>query len=85
MSQNLTLKIVVALAVVVSTSAAFAHAQLQKAASAVGGTVSASPTEIRLKFSEVIEHAFQALPWRRRRTWRSRSAKQASIPPTTAL
>jgi copper resistance protein C len=50
MSQNLTLKIVVALAVVVSTSAAFSHAQLQKAAPAVGG-----------KFSEVIEPRFSGI------------------------
>jgi copper resistance protein C len=85
MSQNLTLKIVVALAVVVSTSAAFAHAQLQKAAPAVGGTVSASPTEIRLKFSEVIEPRFSGIALATPAAWRSRSAKQASIPPTTAL
>jgi copper resistance protein C len=34
---------------------------LQKAAPAVGGTVSASPTEIRLKFSEGIEPRFSGI------------------------
>ena len=36
---------------------AFAHAQLEKAAPPVGGTV-ASPTEIRLEFSEGVEPKF---------------------------
>jgi copper resistance protein C len=42
-------------------TAAFAHALLQKAVPAVGGTVSSSPTEIRLKFSEGVEPAFSGI------------------------
>jgi methionine-rich copper-binding protein CopC len=40
-----------------SATAAFAHAQLEKAVPAVGGTVS-SPSEIRLEFSERVEPRF---------------------------
>jgi len=39
---------------------AFAHAQLEKAAPPVGGTV-ASPTEIRLEFSEGVEPHFSGV------------------------
>jgi methionine-rich copper-binding protein CopC len=42
-------------------STAFAHAQLQKAVPAVGGTVTASPTEIRLMFSEGVEPRFSGI------------------------
>jgi methionine-rich copper-binding protein CopC len=45
----------------VSTGNAYAHAQLQKAEPAVGGTVSTSPTEIKLKFSEGVEPHFSAI------------------------
>jgi methionine-rich copper-binding protein CopC len=45
------------LALIFAPVAAFAHAQLDEAAPAVGGTV-ASPSEIRLKFSEGVEAHF---------------------------
>ena len=45
------------LALALSATAAFAHAQLEKAVPAVGGTVS-SPSEIRLEFSEGVEPRF---------------------------
>jgi copper resistance protein C len=46
-----------ALAFVCASTAAFAHAQLEKATPAVGGTV-AGPSEIRLEFSEGVEPKF---------------------------
>ena len=45
------------LAFALSATAAFAHAQLEKAVPAVGGTVS-NPSEIRLEFSEGVEPRF---------------------------
>ena len=42
-------------------TAAFAHALLQKAEPPVGGTVSASPAEIRIDFSEGVEPAFSGI------------------------
>ena len=50
--RNALIKIAASFAVALAASAAYAHAQLQRAVPAVGGTVTASPTEIRLKFSE---------------------------------
>jgi methionine-rich copper-binding protein CopC len=44
-----------------SAGSAFAHAQLQKAEPAVGSTVSTSPSEIKLKFSEAVEPHFSAI------------------------
>jgi len=61
MSRTLTIKIIASLAFAAVATAAFAHAQLQKATPAVGGTVSASPTEIRLKFSEGVEPRFSGI------------------------
>jgi methionine-rich copper-binding protein CopC len=55
MSRTSTSRLVASLAFAFVASAAFAHAQLQKAVPAVGGTVTVSPTEIRLKFSEGVE------------------------------
>ena len=49
-----------AFAFALSATAAFAHAQLEKAVPAVGGTVS-SPSEIRLEFSEGVEPRFTGL------------------------
>ena len=46
-----------ALAFACASTAAFAHAQLEKASPAVGGTV-ASASEIRLEFSEGVELKF---------------------------
>jgi copper resistance protein C len=48
------------LAFVLAATAAYAHALLEKATPAVGGTV-ASATEIRLKFSEGVEPRFSGL------------------------
>jgi copper resistance protein C len=45
------------LALICGATTAFAHAQLEKAVPAVGGTV-ASPSEIRLEFSEGVEPKF---------------------------
>jgi copper resistance protein C len=50
----------VSLAFVLVSTAAFAHAQLQKATPPVGGTV-ASPREIRLEFSEGVEPKFSGV------------------------
>ncbi|MFZ1963067.1 MAG: copper homeostasis periplasmic binding protein CopC [Roseiarcus sp.] len=49
-----------ALAFALAATAAAAHAQLEKAAPAVGSTV-ASPAEIRLKFSEGVEPRFSSI------------------------
>jgi methionine-rich copper-binding protein CopC len=59
--RNLTLKVIASLALAAAATAALAHAQLQKAIPAVGGTVTASPTEIRLKFSEGLEPRFSGI------------------------
>jgi copper resistance protein C len=53
-------KLAAALAFACASSAAFAHAQLEKAIPAVGGTVS-SPNEIRLEFSEGVEPKFSKI------------------------
>jgi len=52
-----TFAIAASLAFACAATAAFAHAQLEKATPAVGGTV-ASASEIRLEFSEGIEPRF---------------------------
>ena len=49
--------IAASLAVICAATPAFAHAQLEKATPAVGGTV-ASASEIRLEFSEGVEPKF---------------------------
>jgi methionine-rich copper-binding protein CopC len=49
--------IAASLALICEATTAFAHAQLEKAVPAVGGTV-ASPSEIRLEFSEGLEPKF---------------------------
>ena len=51
------LKIATSLAFALAATPAFAHAQLEKATPAVGGTV-ASASEIRLEFSEGVEPKF---------------------------
>jgi copper resistance protein C len=51
------LKIAASLAFAFAATGAFAHAQLEKAIPPVGGTV-ASPSEIRLTFSEGVEPRF---------------------------
>jgi copper resistance protein C len=52
-----SLRIAASLALALTASAAFAHAQLEKATPPVGGTV-ASASEIRLEFSEGVEPKF---------------------------
>ncbi len=54
------LKIAATLAFACTSTAAFAHAQLEKATPAVGGTV-ASASEIRLEFSEGVEPRFSGV------------------------
>jgi copper resistance protein C len=61
MLRHLIVKIIASLALAATATAALAHAQLQKAVPAVGGTVNASPKEIRLKFSEGLEARFSGI------------------------
>jgi|HubBroStandDraft_1064217.scaffolds.fasta_scaffold685106_2 methionine-rich copper-binding protein CopC len=61
MSRKSMFRAVASLAFAMVASATFAHALLQKAVPAVGGTVTASPTEIRLKFSEGVEPRFSGI------------------------
>ena len=60
MIRHSIVKIAASLAFALAASAAYAHAQLEKATPAVGGTV-ASPSEIRLKFSEGVEPRFSSI------------------------
>jgi hypothetical protein len=60
MNRRSIVKIAAALAFSFAATAAFAHAQLEKATPAVGGAVT-SPAEIRLKFSEGVEPRFSGL------------------------
>jgi copper resistance protein C len=57
MTRVSTIAIAASLAFVCAATGALAHAQLEKATPAVGGTV-ASATEIRLEFSEGVEPRF---------------------------
>jgi methionine-rich copper-binding protein CopC len=55
---------ILAIAVTLALSShgnAYAHAVLVKAAPAVGGTVTASPSEIRITYSEAIEPRFSGI------------------------
>ena len=60
MTRNSWARAISALAFSLSASAAFAHAQLEKAVPSVGSTV-ASASEIRLTFSEGVEPHFTGL------------------------
>jgi methionine-rich copper-binding protein CopC len=60
-SQLATAFIAAPLALALAATAAFAHAQLIKASPAVGGVVKASPSEIRLKFTEGLEPRFSGI------------------------
>ncbi len=60
MNRRSIVKTAAALAFVFAATAAFAHAQLERATPAVGGTVT-SPAEIRLKFSEGVEPRFSGV------------------------
>jgi hypothetical protein len=55
--RKLSLRLPISLAFALTAAQAFAHAQLEKATPAVGGTV-ASANEIRLEFSEGVEPKF---------------------------
>ena len=57
MTRTSMIAIGASLALICGAPAAFAHAQLQKATPAVGGTV-ATASEIRLEFSEGVEPKF---------------------------
>jgi hypothetical protein len=61
MQRKSTIKSVASLAFAMIASAACAHALLQKAVPAVGGVVTASPKEIRIKFSEGVEPRFSGI------------------------
>jgi hypothetical protein len=60
MIRHSIVKIAASLAFALAATAAFAHAQLEKATPAVGGVVT-SPAEIRLKFSEGVEPRFSGV------------------------
>ena len=61
MSRQLTTKVIASLAFTMIATAAFAHAHLRRAVPPVGGVVTASPKEIRLKFSEEVEPHFSGI------------------------
>ena len=50
-----------ALCIAFASTAALAHAQLQQAVPAVGGSVASSPQDLRLMFSEGIESRFSSV------------------------
>lgn len=54
-------EIIAAIVLSLISTAAMAHAMLQKAEPPVGGTVMASPSEIRIQFSEGIEPNFSGI------------------------
>jgi hypothetical protein len=54
-------EMIAAIAISMIPTAVLAHAMLQKAEPPVGGTVTASPTEIRIDFSEGVEPAFSGI------------------------
>ena len=58
--RNAILKLAAGFAFALAATAAFAHAQLDKAIPPVGGAV-ASPSEIRLKFTEGVEPRFSGV------------------------
>jgi copper resistance protein C len=53
--------VVASIALATYASPGFAHAMLKKATPAVGGVVAASPSEIRINFSEGVEPNFSGL------------------------
>jgi copper resistance protein C len=58
--RTFALKLVASLACMLLTTQAFAHAQLEKATPGVGATV-ASPSQIKLDFSEGVEPRFSGV------------------------
>ena len=79
------IKILTAFAFACAATSAFAHAQLEKSTPPVGGTV-ASPSEIRLEFSEGVEPKFSGvtLTARGRRRGGARRGLGRSRPPKRA-
>jgi copper resistance protein C len=61
MSRSLSAALVASLALFSVATSAQAHALLKSAVPAVGGTVAASPKEIRINFSEGVEPRFSGL------------------------
>jgi methionine-rich copper-binding protein CopC len=61
MARNSTTLLATSLVFAAFSTAAFAHAQLQKAMPAVGSTIASPPSEIRLKFSEAVEPRFSGV------------------------
>ena len=61
MSRKLAFSTAVSLSLVLGLSYASAHALLKNATPPVGGTVSASPSEIRITFSEGVEPRFSGI------------------------
>jgi methionine-rich copper-binding protein CopC len=61
MQQSLKLLIATAFACVLAATAAFAHAFLDTASPGVGATVSGSPSELRLAFSQNVVLAFSGV------------------------
>jgi methionine-rich copper-binding protein CopC len=61
MASKLIINLGAFLAVIAFASTASAHALLKKAVPAVGGAVNASPSEIRLMFSEGVEPRFSGI------------------------
>jgi hypothetical protein len=60
MIRHSLIKVAASLALAFVATAAYAHAQLEKATPSVGGTVASVP-EIRLKFSEGVEPRFSGI------------------------
>jgi methionine-rich copper-binding protein CopC len=61
MVRRLALAFAASLALATYSSSALAHAMLKKASPPVGGAVSASPSEIRITFSERVEPRFSGI------------------------
>jgi copper resistance protein C len=81
MSRSLARAIIASLALAVPATAAFAHAQLRKAAAPAIRSTAASPTEIRLKFSEDLEPGFAEIALMTQRSV-AEPFKPASVDPT---
>ena len=59
--KNLKIPVLAALACVFAATAAFAHAFLDHAVPAVGATVSGSPSELQLSFTQNLVPAFSGV------------------------
>ena len=61
MFRNVIIAIAAAFILALAATAAFAHARLDTAVPAVGGTAPSSPSQLRLKFSEAVEPRFSGV------------------------